>query len=61
LDEENGEEELNDSADDTLANKEQSWEEGLKPEFDSGKQLVEWLERKLPYLEVCQYYQKLFP
>ncbi|XP_048756259.2 uncharacterized protein LOC125667021 [Ostrea edulis] len=37
---------VNDAAD-----KENIWEEGLKPEFESGRQLVKWLERKLPFLE----------
>jgi hypothetical protein len=61
LDEENGEAEVVKYTDDTATDKEPSWEEGLRPEFNSGKQLVEWLKRKLPYLEVCRYYQKLFP
>ena len=37
------------------ADEEEIWEEGLKPDFESGKQLVEWLRRKLPYLEVYHH------
>lgn len=34
------------------ADNENIWEEVLKPEYESGRRFVEWLGRKLPYLEV---------
>ncbi|XP_062575722.1 uncharacterized protein LOC134237608 isoform X2 [Saccostrea cucullata] len=40
-----------DYADGAVKETEKVWENGTKPEFKDGRQLVEWLERKLSYLE----------
>ncbi|XP_061184919.1 uncharacterized protein LOC133192931 [Saccostrea echinata] len=40
-----------DYVDGTVKKTEKVRENGTKPEFKDGRQLVEWLERKLPYLE----------
>ncbi|XP_062566362.1 uncharacterized protein LOC134228699 [Saccostrea cucullata] len=40
-----------DYADGPVNEPEKVWENGTKPEFKDGRQLVEWLERKLPYFE----------